>query len=168
VRKLLSSRRGRILVVLAVVGIVFGGGGAAFAYFTSTGSGTGSATVGTAGTWNVTQASTSGTIYPGSGSSTIVFNVKNNSNGDQSYATETATVNSDSNGYVTTGSGNTSVTGCKASWFSASISPDSNKGTNIASNATVQVSVQVSMPADSADNQNACQGQSPDVTLNIG
>jgi len=165
VRKLLSSRRGRILVVLAVVGTVFGGGGAAFAYFTSTGSGTGSATVGTAGTWSVTQDNTSGTIYPGSGSSTIVFDVKNTGTGDQQYGTATATVNS-SGSDITVG-GN-AVSGCQANWFTSSVSSDPGLGTNIAGGATVQVSVQVSMPTDSADNQNACQGKSPDVTLNIG
>jgi hypothetical protein len=164
VRKLLSSRRGRVLVVCAVVAMVFGGGGAAFAYFTSTGSGTGSATVGQAATWDVTQTSTTGTIYPGSGASTIVFNVKNVSNGDQSYATSAVAVNS-SGGDITVNG--TPVSGCQASWFNASVSNDAGAGTNIAAGGSASVTVSVSMPSNATTNQDACEGQSPDVTLTV-
>jgi hypothetical protein len=163
--KLFGSRRRRIAVIGTAAAIVLGSGGAAYAYFTASGTGTGSATVGSSGTWQVTQNNTTGTIYPGSGTSTITFDVKNTGTGDQQYAKSEAAVNHDSNGDITTGGG-TSVTGCKASWFTTSVS-DHNVGTNVAGGATVQAQVTVSMPADPTDNQNACQGQSPNVTLTI-
>ncbi|HEV2374689.1 MAG TPA: hypothetical protein VGS19_21320, partial [Streptosporangiaceae bacterium] len=126
--------------------------------------GTGSATVGSTGTWAVSQFSTSGTIYPGSGSSTIVYTVKNTGTADQQYGTATATVNS-SGGNITVG-GN-AVSGCLASWFTTAIANDPGLNTNIVGSASVQVTVTVSMPSDSTDNQNACQGKAPDVTLSI-
>ena len=164
-RKLLASKRGRILVAGGVAAIVFGGGGAAFAYFTSSGSGTGSATVGTAGTWGVSQTNTTGTITPGSGTSTLTFSVKNNGTGDQSFATATATVNADSSGNITVGG--TSVSGCLASWFTASITNDPGLSTSIAGGASTPVTVSVSMPSNATTNQDACQGKSPDVTLAV-
>ena len=170
--KLFTTRR-RIAIVGITAAMVLAGGGAAFAYFTASGSGTGSATVGSTGTWQVTQASSTGTIYPGSGSSVITFNVKNTGNGDQQYSTATVAVNSSTqSGYVgdITQSA-TPVSGCLASWFSASdtaTGDDPDLGTNIAAGGTVQVMVQVSMPSDSTDNQDDCEGTTPDVTLTIG
>ena len=53
-------------VVLAV-SLVIGGGGVAFAYFTSGGSGSGSANVGTTGATDfaITQSGPQGALYPG-------------------------------------------------------------------------------------------------------
>jgi hypothetical protein len=158
------TRRRVVVIGLAAAGVL-GGGSAAFAYFTASGSGTGSAAVGSAGTWAVSQASTTGTIYPGSGSSVITFNVKNSGTGDQQYSSATAAVAS-SGGNITVGG--VPVAGCLASWFSASVTSDPSINTNVAGGATVQDGVTVTMPADSADNQNPCQGKSPDVTLTIG
>jgi hypothetical protein len=166
VRKLFSSRRGRIAVIGTAVAIVLGSGGAAYAYFTATGSGTGQATVGTTGTWQVAQNNTSGTIYPGSGASTIVFDVKNTGTGDQQYSNATVALANDGSGNITVGGA--PVPGCLASWFTASVSNDPAIHTNVAGGATVQVTTQVSMPADQTDNQNPCQGKSPDVTLTVG
>jgi hypothetical protein len=163
VSKLFTTRR-RIAIVGITGAIVLGGGGAAFAYFTASGSGTGQATVGSTGTWLVSQASTTGTIYPGSGSSVITYDVKNNGAGDQQYSSATASVNS-SGGDITVGG--TAVSGCLAIWFAASVTSDPSVNTNVAGGSTVQDQVTVTMPSDSADNQNPCQGKSPDVTLTI-
>jgi hypothetical protein len=165
VSKLYTTRR-RIVIVSAAAVAVLAGGGAAYAYFTASGSGTGSATVGSTGSWTVTQSTSSGTIYPGSGSSVITFNVKNAGTGDQQYSTATPTVNSSSSGgYIT--QGGSPVTGCKASWFSASVTNDPDVNTNVAGGNTVQVQVTATMPTDSTDNQDACEGATPDVTLSI-
>ncbi len=161
-RKLFTTRR-RLAIVGITAAIVLAGGGAAYAYFTTTGSGTGSATVGTTGTWSVTQASTSGTIYPGSGSSVITFNVKNTGTGDQQYSTATTAVNSSSGNITQSG---TAVSGCLASWFSASVTSDTNLSTNVAGGATVQVQVTVTMPSATV-NQDSCESAAPDVTLSI-
>lgn len=164
-RKLFSTTRRRIAVVGSVIVLALAGGGLAFAYFTASGSGTGSATVGSTGTWGVTAGSPSGTIYPGSGASTIIFSVQNTGTGDQQYSSAVATVNSSGGDITVNGS---PVSGCMASWFSPSVTSDPGLGKNVAGSATVMVTVQVTMPADSADNQNACQGKSPDVTLTVG
>jgi hypothetical protein len=164
--KIFAARR-RIAVVGVAAAMVLAGGGAAFAYFTASGSGTGSATVGSTGTWQVTQASSTGTLYPGSGSSVITFNVKNTGTADQQYSTATPTVDSDGSGNIQTGGSSTSVSGCLAAWFSASVSSDTGVNTNVAGGATVQVQVTVTMPTDSTDNQNACEGETPNVTLAI-
>ena len=164
-RKLFTARR-RIAVVSATAVAVLGVAGVAFAYFTASGSGTGNATVGSTGTWLVTQDSTTGTIYPGSGNSVITFNVKNTGTGDQQYSTATTAVNADGSGNIT--QSGVGVSGCKASWFSPSITSDPGINTNVAGGASVKVQVTVTMPTDSADNQNACQGKLPDVNLTIG
>jgi hypothetical protein len=153
----------RIVVAGIATAVVLGSASAAFAYFTASGSGTGSASTGSTGTWSVTQASTTGTMYPGSGSSVITFNVKNTGTGDQQYSTATAAVNSSSSDITQSG---TALSGCLASWYSASVTSDPDLSTKVAGGATVQVQVTVSMPSDSV-NQNACESATPDVTLSI-
>ena len=161
-RKLFSSRK-RIVIFCAAVIVVLGGAGTAFAYFSSTGSGTGQATVGSATTWQVTAGAATGTIYPGAGSSQIVFTVKNNASGEQQFTNATAAVNS-SGGNVTSSSN--PVTGCLASWFTASVSANPGVNTNIAPGGTTTVTVTVTMPSSTV-NQNACQGVTPDITLSV-
>jgi hypothetical protein len=67
----------RTLAALSVVAVLVGAG-AAIAYFTSSGSGTGQASVGssTAFTVNVA-AATGGPLYPGSGSENLSYTVHN-------------------------------------------------------------------------------------------
>jgi hypothetical protein len=165
VSKIFTTRRRIAIVGVTGAALVLAGGGAAYAYFSATGSGTGSATVGTTGTWAVTQASSTGTISAGAGSSVITFNVENTGKGDQQYATATATVNSDSSGDIT--SGGASVSGCLATWFSTKVTSDPGAGTNVGGSSTVQVTVKVTMPSDATDNQDACENATPDVTLSI-
>lgn len=145
-RKLLTTRR-RIAVVGAVTAGVLAVAGVAFAYFTSTGSGTGSASVGSAANFNVVQTGGAGTLYPcgsttaaSSGCSaqeaTIVYTVTNEGTGAQQLtAANLSPAVDDSNGngtgvIVTGGTGNatadppsgsTSVTGCQATWFGSAV-----------------------------------------------
>ena len=63
------------LAVLAVAGV-------AFAYFTSTGGGTGEAKVGTSTTFTITGSTTSGSLYPGTNEA-VKFSVHNPGNGTQ-------------------------------------------------------------------------------------
>jgi flagellar basal body-associated protein FliL len=163
-RKIFGSRRRIVVICLAAV-VVLGGASAAFAYFSSSGNGTGQAQVGSASTWTVTAGNPTGTIYPGAGSSTIVFTVKNNASGEQQFSNATASVNSN-NGNITASGSTTGVSGCLATWFNATVTSDPSINTNIASGGTAQVTVTVTMPS-STTNQNACQSVTPDINLSV-
>jgi hypothetical protein len=82
----------RVLVALTVVGVLAAAGGA-YAYFTSTGSTNATATVGSAGSWGVTDTTTAATLYPGQGSEAIQGTVTNNGSGNQQLNTITVTIN---------------------------------------------------------------------------
>ena len=165
-RNIFTTRR-RIIIAGITTAAVLGTGGAAFAYFAASGSGSGSATVGAAGTWNVTAGTeTGGPLYPdGTSSETIVFAVQNTGSGQQEFTSATAAVAADGSGFVTQ-SGNP-VGNCYAGWFKAVISDDPGINTEVAANASVNVTVTVTMPADANDTQTACAGAKPDITLNV-
>lgn len=169
-KNIFTARR-RIIIAGITTAAVLGTGGAAFAYFAASGSGTGSATVGAAGTWTVTAATAKGgPLYPdGTSSETIVFTVMNTGSGQQEYTTATPTVAADGSGFITQG-GNP-VGNCYANWFNASIATpatdDPGINTEIGGGKSTKVTVTVTMPADANDNQTACAGKSPDITLNI-
>jgi hypothetical protein len=160
-RKFISRKR-NIVVLAAVAALAVAGG--AFAYFTSTGSGTGNATVGTASNWTVAQTSTSGTMYPGTSTSTINYTVTNPGTGNQELAgtTTAVAVATDGSGDIVTGATSTPVAGCLASWFSTNNTSPAAK--DLAPNASTTGSVVVSM-TDAAASQNACQGATPNITI---
>jgi hypothetical protein len=91
-KKLFSTKK-RIAAVGGAVGLAVAIAGGAFAYFTSSGNGTGSGTVGQSANWSVAQTSSSGTLYPcgattfASGCSgdqeTLTFTITNNDAGAQ-------------------------------------------------------------------------------------
>ena len=140
--------------LVAMVAVV-----AAIAYFTGTGSGTGQAQVGTSTPWGVTFGATTGTMYPGSGSSTVNYTVTNNGSGNQHLNTTTASVAA--NGSNVTSSG-TPVSGCLATWFSVSNSPPA--GTTLSPSGTTTGSAAVTM-AESGTNQDACKNVTPDILI---
>ena len=141
-----------------------GGGMLAFAYFTSTGSGTGNGTVGSASNWTVTAAApTGGPLLPGSGTQTVTYTVKNVSAGHQEFNTTTAALTTDANGGVYDTVQAKFVDTCLASWFTVTNTPPA--GADLANNGTVSGSLTITM-TDAAANQNACQGLSPQVTIN--
>ncbi|MGH9164413.1 MAG: hypothetical protein ACRDZW_02725 [Acidimicrobiales bacterium] len=87
------------IAAAALAATVVAGGGLAFAYFTTTGAGTGSATVGTS-TALVLTGTTTGTLYPGT-SVPVSFNAANSSTGNQFVGTITlASVTTDKAGCV--------------------------------------------------------------------
>jgi hypothetical protein len=155
-RKGITKKRFAVLGAVAILAMA----GIAVAYFTSTGSGTGSATVGSATAFKVTvSAPTGGPLYPGSGSENLAYSVKNEGSGAQNVNSTSASVASEG-GNIT--QGGVPVVGCKASWFTAvdsSPAPVSLKGGESAS-GSVEVTMQ-----DSGTNQDACQGTSPDITV---
>jgi hypothetical protein len=158
IRRVVQTRKGRLaalgsgVALVAVVGAV--------AYFTNTGSGTGQATVGTSTPWGVTFGATTGTMLPGSGTSTVNYTVTNNGTGNQQLTTTTATVVSDGTGNVT--SSGTAVPGCLASWFSAANSPPAAVTLPPGGSATGSAAITM---VESGTNQDPCQGVTPDILV---
>jgi hypothetical protein len=172
---LISNRRRRkVFVILGTVSAL-GVGAIAVAYFTGgDGSGNGSATVGTSTAWSVSVNSGGATftpagysaIYPGAGTELIPFTVTNNGKGSQNLKTLSYAIKNDggspANAETATG---TVITGCLASWFSASgDSGNAALPSDLTPSGTYSGKVDVTM-SDSGTSQDSCQGQSPGVTV---
>jgi hypothetical protein len=158
VLKLTKRRLAAIVCALVALGIAVG----AYAYFTSTGSGTDqTAAIGTSSNFTVSFGTATGTMYPGTGSDSIPYTITNAGSGSQRLNAVTATVAADGSGNVT--SSGTPVVGCLATWFTAT--PATVTPTTLAPNGTYNGTITVTM-IDSGSNQNPCQGKAPDITVN--
>jgi len=160
--KFLKSKKGLAALIASVVAVgamAFG----AYAYFTSTGSGTGSATVGTDSAWTVGQTGSTGAanLYPdttiGAGSiQTKTYDITNPSAGHQNLTSVTVKVaNAD-------GSPWTSGTCSKSDFSVGGAAPgatytDTDSAGNFAGGETRSDTVTVQM-IDSGSNQNDCRG----------
>jgi hypothetical protein len=171
VRKLFSTKR-RIVIAGLTTTVALAGGASAFAFFTATGSGVGSAAVGSTGTFTVASAgaATGGPILPGTGTEDLPFTVTNAGTGAQAYNSATATVNVfggvGPNALDVTVVG-VAVPGCLASWFNpTALDPTPAYGTTIAPGDAATQSISLTM-TDTGTNQDACQGINPDVTLTV-
>jgi hypothetical protein len=139
----LQSKKRRALVALGAAGTVVAVG-AAIAYFTTTGSGTGSATVGTSSA--VTIHGTAATsLFPGT-SSTVSFTVDNPSQGSQR-------VNAIQLESVTTDAGHSACVMGDFTMPNVTVSQTFPNGNGQAVTATGTLSM-----ADTALNQDACKG----------
>jgi hypothetical protein len=155
-----SFTKKRVLAALGVVGALTIAV-AAFAYWTTSGSGSGSATAGSDAGVTVAGNPSDG-IYPG-GSVPVTTTVTNSSSSQAQYVTNLhVTISIDA-----THAGN----GCEASWFTykadSEASGDSNPhtvalDTEIAPSGNTTVDGQVYM-ANTASNQDACKG----ATINL-
>jgi hypothetical protein len=181
VRKIFTTRRRIVIAGASTAVLVAAGGGAAFAYFASTGSGTGSATVGSVGTndWAVTQTSSTGTLFPvpagsdattiATDSATITFTVKNNGTSPEEFTNAKATiesVNGAASGDAETGTPPADIPNCTSGWFSATVASDPSANTQIPAGQSATVTVTVTMN-DSGTNQDGCEGKTPNVDLAI-
>jgi hypothetical protein len=123
-------------------------GGIAYAYFTSVGSGTGSASVGTSTDVAITQTNTLDAMYPDSAAQDIDLNVDNSGGGNEYVGTVTITIDPTS-----------LPAGCEDSWFSitnADVSDNVTPGAVHAyAGADTGASIQL---VDSGTDQDACQG----------
>jgi hypothetical protein len=155
-------RSKKVIMALAAGGLTLGLAGAALAYFTSTGSGTGNATVGTSGNWTVaTSAPTGGLLYPGVGTDTVAYTVTNDGSGYQELNGTTAALTTDVAGGVFDTNTNAYNDSCEASWFTVtntSVSGDVAASADLSSSLTIQLN-------DSGTDQDACQGVDPQVTI---
>jgi hypothetical protein len=163
-------KRRKVVAAAATFGLVLGITAGAVAYFTSTGTGTGNGQVGEATEFSVTvEAATGDTnIYPGTGSQNAAYTVTNAGAGDQLLTSTDAFLTEDTNGDVFDTIANATAIGCKASWFSVTnhepTSPPLPATLAGGADATGG-SVDLSMPSNSTDNQDACQGVAPQITV---
>ena len=157
--------RTKIAVGATLGAAVLGGGGMlAFAYFTSTGSGTGNGTVGSASHWTVTAGSPTGPgLLPGSGTDTVTYTVTNPGSGHQGFTTTTAAMTTDNSGGVFDTVQGKFVDGCLASWFTVSNTPPA--AADVPGGGSVNGSLTISLNNVNSS-QDACQGLSPQVTIN--
>ena len=154
----------RVLATLSVVGIL-AISVAAFAYWTTSGSGSGSATAGTDAGVTVAGNPANG-IYPG-GDVAVTTTVTNSSSTQAQYV---------SNLHVAISIDSTHATaGCNASWFTYKANSDASAASNphttvlnheIAAGGTHSVDGKVFM-ADTASNQDACKGATIDLAYTV-
>jgi hypothetical protein len=105
----INAHKNRTTVVALTALLVVIGGSLAFAYWTSTGSGSGSATTGTSSNFTVSSTAATGvSLKPGVGQQTVTFTVHNPSTASQTLSLVAATV------AKTDGTAWTAVTGCSA------------------------------------------------------
>lgn len=155
-RKGMTKKRFAVLGAVAILAMA----GIAVAYFTSTGSGTGQASVGTAANFKVSVSTDeSNSLYPGSGSETLTYTIKNEGSGHQNVTSTSVSVNSDEGNITQKGN---PVVGCLASWFK--VADTSPASVDLAGGAFAEGSVKVTME-DAEVSQDACQGTSPDITV---
>lgn len=108
-RTRLGSTKKRLTVIVVTAALILLGGGAAFAYWTSTGTGSGSATTGTSEDFVVDSGTaTGGPLTPGGPSQTVPISVTNPGSGVQNLASVIVTVANDD------GTAWTAVPGCSA------------------------------------------------------
>jgi len=147
--------------------------GAAVAYFTGgSGNVTANGTVGSSSPWTVaagtpTWSGTLTALYPGATNDTelIPFTATNGGKGDEAV-TNIAISMPTLNGDVT--SGGVEITGCKATWFTASA--DASNPTlpsDIASGSAYSGKVDLTMQNVTNASQDACQGKTPAVTVTV-
>jgi hypothetical protein len=114
----------KVAAIGLAAGLVLGAAGAAFAYFTSTGSGTGSATVGSSANWTVgeTGSPSGGPLYPdpaigGANVQTDTYTVTNNDTGSQ-YLTSVQVSVANADGTAWSSQTNPLLPACTAADFS--------------------------------------------------
>jgi hypothetical protein len=166
VRKIFTTRRRIVIAGASAAVVVAASGGAAYAYFTAGGSGSGSGSVGTAADFTITQvgSTTGGPLFPGSGTEVLTFSVANNSGQSEVLNGLTASV-ANSGGDVMAGT--SSIGGCLATWFNASVADPTSFPITVDSSSTpVSVTVDLTMKTDTA-NQDSCEGLTDGPVVNL-
>ncbi len=141
--RIIKSKKGLALLAVLVVAAVAAIGG--YAYFSSTGSGSGSAGVGASTPVALTSGTVSG-LYPGGTSVPVTVTIKNNGGGDEYVDTVSGTVADNS--------------GCLGSWFT--VAPATYQKV-LAPGASDTVATTVTLN-ESGGNQDPCQNAS--MTIN--
>ncbi len=139
----------RTCVLLAVVSAAVVAAVGGYAYFTTNGTGTGSATVGTDSGVTL-YATTAGLLYPGGPSRTVSFTVDNPSSGNQWVGT------------IHLESVNTGVVGCLGADFTM---PDVVANQNVAPGSGIAITATGQLSMADNGNQDPCKNAS--LTLNL-
>lgn len=154
------TKKRAIVALSAIAALAMAAG--AYAYFSSTGSGTSQAKVGNSTAYNVSVSpATGGPLYPAAGSENLAYTITNPGSGTQNLAATSVSVAHDAGGNVL--DHGSAVTGCSASWFN--VTDNHPAYGEIAGGASKSGSVDVTM-SDVNVSQDACQGHSPDITVN--
>jgi hypothetical protein len=149
----------KLVATAAGATVVLAGGGLALAYWTTAGSGSGSATTGGSSPFAVAVAAPAGTaLSPNGPIDHVVFTVTNNDAGYEKVNAATAAVANDD------GSTWTAVSGCGAADYA--IANVSLAATNLAPGASVSGSFDVQM-VDTGVDQNACQGATVPLYVHV-
>jgi hypothetical protein len=142
-----KTKKARAVLAAAVITVVTAGG--AYAYWSSVGNGSGSASTGTSSPFVVTtDAATGGPLTPAGPTQTVAFHVQNTNSGVQHLSNVTVTV------ATSTGAAWTAVAGCSAADFTVG-TPAFTAG-DIASGATKDGTVTITMN-NLSSNQDACK-----------
>jgi hypothetical protein len=165
------SRRTSVVGAVAAVVLV---GGSAYAYFTSSSTGTAATTVGSASSWLITgsggtgsPSASAGAMYPGVGTLTVSYAAKNPTGGGTQHLNSAAvTVSNDGSGNILdTNNSNAPKVGCLASWFTVN-NGGAAPAADVAPGSSVDGSATVSM-TNAAVSQDSCQGVKPQVTITV-
>lgn len=141
------GKKKRIVITTATMLAI--GGGAAFAYWTATGTGSNSAKAGGATDFTITSAVTGPDLSPGGPKKTVAFTVTNPGSGNQKVAgVDVKVANADGTDW-------TAVPGCSASDFQ--LSDYAFTAIDLAPGAVATGTVQLQMVNRDTD-QNSCKG----------
>jgi len=146
----IEKRTKKFIIAGVAAALVIGGGGAAFAYWTAQGEGTGTATTGVSVEFAVTSLAPVGDpLVPGGSTQSVTFTVANDSTTPQTLTSVTVAVaNADGSEWI-------AVTGCSAADYTLG-TPSVVYG-EIAGGADVSGTVTIAMNNLGTD-QDACQG----------
>jgi hypothetical protein len=169
--KLPRIKRKFVAIGLAT-GLAMGAAGIAAAYFSTTGTGHGNASVGAKGSWVISFGAVSYTtdsaIYPGT-SETVATTVTHTGHGNAKLNALTATMTKATtpttivNPQVVVNSTGAAVAGCQATWFSASIT-QTGVGSKYGSGASQSETTTITLNTDTVT-QDKCATVSPKFTV---
>ena len=142
--RIIKTKKGLALLAVLVVAAVAAIGG--YAYFSSTGSGSGTAGVGSSTPVTLSSAGVTG-LYPGGTSVPVTVSIQNTGGGNEYVDTISGTVADNA--------------GCLGSWFT--VAPVTYQNT-VAPGKTVSASPTTVTLNESGSNQDACQGKT--MTIN--
>jgi hypothetical protein len=164
-RRFTKKRAVAALCLIALLAVA----GGAYAYFTSTGNGTGSGTVGSATNWGVSSTTSGGPMYPGttSGDETVAVTITNNGSGQQALNAFTISVaNSNGSAWTSSTTSHPTENACSANDFALGGQTASGSYTvtlttpdNLAPGASYTDNVNLHM-LDTGVPQDNCQGLS--------
>lgn len=165
----------KVAAIAAAAGLTLGLGGAAFAYFTTHGSGTSSGSVGTtsdAQDWGVTfpgpVSYTGGAdaIYPGI-TEMIPVTITNNAFGFEGL--QSVSVALKTSGDDVADSSGADIPGCLASWWSVSVTNSGlGFGTSMPPTSNDAETVSLTLNDDSTHSQDACENALPGFVVTAG